>query len=70
MIAGILGGLVTLFIFAIMIVGFVFWIKMIIDCAKREFENSNEKIVWILVVVLLQVLGAIVYWAVVVNKKK
>lgn len=41
---------------------FVFWIRMIIDCAKRNFRGENEKVVWILVIALLGVLGAAVYY--------
>lgn len=40
----------------------VFWIWMIIDVATKEPENSNDKIVWILVVVLAGVIGAAVYY--------
>lgn len=41
---------------------FVFWIRMIIDCAKRNFRGENEKVVWILVIALLGILGAAVYY--------
>ena len=50
---------------------FIFWIKMIIDCAKRDFKGDSEKVVWILVIVLLGFLGAIIYYfAVKANDKK
>jgi len=50
---------------------FAFWIWMIIDCAKRNFRKDTEKIVWILVIVLLSVLGAAIYYfAVKINDKK
>ena len=45
----------------VMAVVFVFWIWMIIDCARRHFKNSVEKIVWLVVVVLLGWLGALAY---------
>jgi len=52
--------------FTLMIVFFVFmmlmlafWVWMIIDVAKYEKENT---VVWILVVVLAQVVGAIIYY--------
>ncbi len=44
---------------------FVFWIWMIVDCARRNFKNNTEKIVWLIVVVLLGWLGALVYYLVV-----
>lgn len=40
----------------------VFWIWMIIDVATKEPENGNDKIVWILVVILAGVIGAAVYY--------
>ena len=40
----------------------IFWIVALVDCVKREFDGENEKLVWILVIVLAQGIGAIVYW--------
>ncbi len=44
-----------------------FWIWMIVDCAKRNFRNDVEKIVWIIIIVLgmWMMIGAIVYFLVV-----
>lgn len=39
-----------------------FWIWMIVDCAKRKFKNETEKIIWIIVIVLAQWVGALVYF--------
>jgi prolipoprotein diacylglyceryltransferase len=44
------------------LLGTVFWIWMIIEVATKEPENGNDKIVWILVVVLAGVIGAAVYY--------
>lgn len=48
----------------------VFWILMLIDAAKRQFTNENDKVVWILVLCLTQVLGAIIYYFVVKRGNK
>lgn len=51
-----------------MIVGillFAFWIWMIVDAAQRKFRNDVEKIIWIVVIVLGQWIGALVYYIVV-----
>ena len=45
----------------------IFWIWMIVDCAKRKFKNDAEKIVWLVVIVLFGWLGALVYFLVVKN---
>jgi prolipoprotein diacylglyceryltransferase len=60
-----------LLILAVVILAFIFWIWMIVDCAKRQFKNDNDKVIWILIIVLLQILGAIIYYfAVKLSDKK
>lgn len=55
--------------FAIAILGTIFWIFMLIDCAKRKFKEENDKIVWILVLALTSWIGAIIYYFVIKNKE-
>jgi len=50
---------------AVIVLTFVFWIWMIIDAAKRKFKNDSEKIIWILVIVFANWVGALVYFIVV-----
>ena len=59
-IGGFVAGMILLVLAAIVVVilAFVFWILMIIDCVKRDFKKDNEKVVWILVIVLLGFIGA------------
>ena len=47
-----------------------FWIWMIVDCAKRTFKNSNDKLVWIVVIIFAKIIGALIYFFVVKNRKK
>ncbi|MCX5701141.1 MAG: PLDc N-terminal domain-containing protein [Candidatus Omnitrophica bacterium] len=61
----LLVGLLILGAAGLVIFSVVFWLLMIIDCAKREFKNPNDKVIWILIVILLQLLGATIYWAVI-----
>ena len=47
-----------------LIVGLFFlilWIYAIIDIAKNEFRN-NDKVVWLLLVILLPCIGTIMYF--------
>lgn len=62
--------LIFLFIllFALVIFSFVFWILMIIDCAKRKHLSDGERIAWILVLAFLGVIGAAVYYFAVKRK--
>lgn len=66
---GIFGLLFGLIIFALSIIGFIFWILMLVDCIKRKFKEETEKIIWILVLVFTGVIGALIYYFVVKKKK-
>ena len=44
------------------ILGFVLWILMIIDVAKRKFKQENDKVMWILIITLTGVIGALIYY--------
>ena len=43
----------------------IFWVWMLIDCAKRKFKNDVEKIVWILVIAFCMWFGALIYFIVI-----
>ncbi len=43
----------------------VFWVFMIIDCAQRKFKKKEEKILWIVILILTSWVGAVVYYFVV-----
>jgi len=47
------------------IAAFVFWIWMLVDCAKRRFLNKTEKILWLVIIVLAGLMGSIIYLIVV-----
>ena len=47
--------------FLISITGMILWIWMLIECATKEPAEGNDKIVWILVIVLVGWLGALIY---------
>lgn len=54
--------LFVLIFIAVLVLAFIFWIFMIIDCAKRSFKDETEKIIWILVIVLVGLIGAVIYY--------
>jgi len=45
-----------------------FWIWMIVDVAERNFSNDQDKIAWVLIIVLAGLIGAIIYYFVVKKK--
>jgi hypothetical protein len=40
----------------------LFWLWMLIDAVRREFDNPGFKILWIAVIFFLHFLGAVVYY--------
>jgi len=54
--------IVSILIFILVILAIVFWIFMIVDAAQREFKQENDKVLWILIVVLTGIIGAIIYY--------
>jgi hypothetical protein len=51
-----------LVIFAISILGTIFWIWMIVDCATNEPAEDKDRVMWILVVVLAGLIGGGIYY--------
>jgi hypothetical protein len=43
------------------LLGGLFWIWMIYECATRE-RNSTEKILWLLLVIFAPLLGSLIYF--------
>lgn len=47
----------------------IYWILMIIDCIKRDnWESENDKVLWILIILLAGIIGALIYRFVVISK--
>lgn len=57
-------GIIIFFVGAILIIMFIFWLWMLIDCVTREMKGS-DKVVWVIVIVLVGIIGAIIYYFVV-----
>lgn len=53
------------FILLLFIYPTFFWISMLIDCINRDF---NDKLLWVLIILFGNLLGAILYYFCVKNK--
>ena len=53
--------LLIIMIMAIGIGGFVLWIWTLIDCITNESDQGNERIVWVVVIAVAQLIGALIY---------
>lgn len=64
--AAIFPGIFMMFFFlifgAIALLGTVFWIWMLIDCVTKETDEGNNRLIWVLVIVLAHLIGALIYY--------
>ena len=55
-------------IFGVLVLGaaaialFVFWIKMLVEAATKEPDTGNTRLVWVIIIVFTQVIGATIYY--------
>ena len=49
-----------IFIFIALAAG-IFWLKTVVEIATGKFKDDTSKIVWLLVVLLTGIIGAIIY---------
>lgn len=56
-----IGELLIIGLALLLAAGTIFWIWALLDCARNEPSNDNDKIVWILIILLLPWLGALLY---------
>lgn len=59
--AAVMVMLLPLVFLAIGIGGTIFWIWMLIDCATKEPSEGNDKLIWVLIIVLTHWIGALIY---------
>lgn len=54
--------LIILFVAIVVIGGTGFWIVMLIECATKEADTGNTKLVWIIILVFTHIIGALLYF--------
>jgi Phospholipase_D-nuclease N-terminal len=52
----------SLFFLFIGVAGTIFWIWMIVECATKEPNQGNDKIIWVLVIIFTHWIGALIYY--------
>lgn len=53
---------VWIFFGTLSLLGTAFWVWMIADCAINEPSQGNDKLVWLLVIILLPFIGSLLYY--------
>lgn len=56
-------GAAELLLISVILSGIGFWVWMVVDCAKNE-KNSTQKTIWIILMILFWILGAVLYFLV------
>ena len=44
------------------VLGTIFWVWMLVDCATKEPEEGNSKVVWTIIIVFTHLVGAAIYF--------
>ena len=60
----LLFGLLFLIVLLVAVGGTIFWIWMLVDCVTKEPSTGNDKIIWVLVIVLTHLIEAAIYYIV------
>ncbi|MBL7054356.1 PLDc_N domain-containing protein [Candidatus Woesearchaeota archaeon] len=55
-------GLLLLSHFLVIISGIAFTIYMLVDCALRKLKKDSQKVMWVIIIYLFNVFGAIIYY--------
>lgn len=50
------------------VIGFVLFLWALIDCIRRQFPNPNDKVLWLVLIILIGWLGPILY--LIIGRKK
>ena len=56
-----LGGQELLFLLVIFGVLFLLPILALVDVVRSEFRGSNDKLIWVIIIVFLNIIGALLY---------
>ena len=46
------------------VLGTIFWVWMLVDCATKEPDEGNSKVVWTIIIVFTHLVGAAIYFLV------
>ncbi len=48
-------------VFLVSLGAFALWLWMLVDCVRNRGLSDNERLIWVIVICLTHVLGALVY---------
>lgn len=57
-----LGGLGGIEIIVMLLLPLILWIVALVDVLNSKFKESNDKLIWVLVILLFPIFGAFLYF--------
>jgi hypothetical protein len=48
----------------IFLLGAIFWVWVLYDCLTKEASEGNDKVAWLLFILMVPIVGALVYYLV------
>lgn len=62
-------GLILFFFFGLVMALTALWIYALVDIVRSEFKGDNDKVIWLLLVVLIPFVGTVLYFTIGQNQK-
>jgi O-antigen ligase len=59
-----------LLVFVFLVLVFIFWLVMLLDVVKKDFKKSDDKIMWVLILLFANWIGAVIYYAIVFREER
>jgi hypothetical protein len=57
-----LGGLGGIEIIVMLLLPLILWVVALVDVLNSNFKESNDKLIWVLVILLFPIFGAFLYF--------
>jgi hypothetical protein len=45
-----------------MMLAFIFWVWVLVDCITKEPSDGNDKVAWTILIIFVPLLGSILYY--------
>lgn len=66
---GGLGGFELLLILVFLLIPAILWIIALVDVLKSDFSDSTNKLIWVIVIFLFPIVGAVIYFIIGTKQK-
>ncbi len=53
---------VEILVILLVLLSHIFWVWMLVDCATKQSLKGNEKVVWVIIIAVTNLLGAVLYF--------